>query len=201
MLDIENYPKDFKECVEFHGHVCPGLAIGYAAVKAGQKIVQMNASEDEEIVTVVENDSCAVDAVQKLLGCTFGKGNLVFRDWGKQVYTFYDRTSGKAVRVALKGEMPLRSTMRSLRQKIDSGIATPEEIEEFKKLRNRSITLLIKSDPSEIFEIREIDTPPPPEAVIVETRACSICGEHAMVSRMVKRGNNMICKQCEIEVS
>ncbi len=201
MLDIENYPKDFKECVEFHGHVCPGLAIGYAAVKAGQKIVQMNASEDEEIVTVVENDSCAVDAVQKLLGCTFGKGNLVFRDWGKQVYTFYDRTSGKAVRVALKGEMPLRSTMRSLRQKIDSGIATPEEIEEFKKLRNRSITLLIKSDPSEIFEITEIDTPPPPEAVIVETRACSICGEHAMVSRMVKRGNNMICKQCEIEVS
>lgn len=201
MLELENYPADFKECIEFHGHVCPGLAIGYAAVKAGKKAMQLKSSEDEEIVTVVENDSCAVDAVQKLLGCTFGKGNLVFRDWGKQVYTFYDRNSGKAVRVALKGETPLRSTMRALRQKIDSGDATPEEIEEFKKMRNRSIDLLINSDPFEIFEIREIDSAAPPEAVIVETRSCSICGEHAMVGRMVKRGNDMICKQCENDIS
>ncbi len=200
MNELENYPDDFKACIEFHGHLCPGLAIGYAAVKAGKKAIQLNSSEDEEIVTIVENDSCAVDAVQKLLGCTFGKGNLVFRDWGKQVYTFFDRTSGKAVRVALKGELPLRSTMRALRQKIDSGQGSQQEIEEFKQMRNRSIHLLINSDPSDIFEIREIDTPAPPEAVIVETRACSICGEHAVLSRMVKRGNDLICKQCGQEI-
>ncbi len=200
MKEPENYPDDFKDCIEFHGHVCPGLAIGYAAVKAGKHVMHLTSSSDEEIVTVVENDSCAVDAIQKLLGCTFGKGNLVFRDWGKQVYTFYDRNSGRAARVALKGEMPLRSTMRAIRQKIDSGNATPQEIEEFKQMRNRSIDMLINSDPNAIFEISEIDSAAPPEAVIVETRACSVCGEHAMVSRMVHRGNDMICKQCEAEI-
>ncbi len=96
--------------------------------------------------------------------------------------------------------MPLRSTMRAIRQKIDSGNATPQEIEEFKQMRNRSIDMLINSDPNAIFEISEIDSAAPPEAVIVETRACSVCGEHAMVSRMVHRGNDMICKQCEAEI-
>lgn len=200
MRDLENYPEDFRQCIEFHGHVCPGLAIGYAAVKAGKNILGLILSEDEEIVTIVENDSCAVDAVQKLLGCTFGKGNLVFRDWGKQVYTFFDRNSGRAVRVALKGEMPFRPTMRAIRQKIDAGTASQAEIEEFKQMRNRAINMLITSDPAQIFNINEIESPPPPEASIVETRACSACGEHTMVSRMVKRGNDLICKQCESEL-
>lgn len=201
MRDLENYPDDFRQCIEFHGHICPGLAIGYAAVKAAKNVLQLTSSEDEEIVAVVENDSCAVDAVQKLLGCTFGKGNLVFRDWGKQVYTFFDRNSGKAVRVALKGEMPFRTGMRGIRQKIDSGNATPEEIQQFKEMRNKSIDLLITSDPVKIFEIKEIDVPAPPEASIVETRACSVCGEHTMLSRMEKRGNDLICKQCESEIN
>ncbi len=201
MRNLENYPDDFRQCIEFHGHICPGLAIGYAAVKAARNVLQLTSSEDEEIVAIVENDSCAVDAVQKLLGCTFGKGNLVFRDWGKQVYTFFDRNSGKAVRVALKGEMPFRSGMKGIRQKIDSGNATQEEIQEFKEMRNRSIDMLITSDPVRIFEIKEIDVPAPPEASIVETRACSVCGEHTMLSRMVKRGNDLICKQCESEIN
>ncbi len=201
MSDLEKYPDDFRQCVDFHGHLCPGLAIGYAAVKAAQNMLQLNSSEDEEIVTIVENDSCAVDAVQKLLGCTFGKGNLVFRDWGKQVYTFFDRNSGKAVRVAMKGETPFRSAMRGIRQKIDAGVATQQEIDEFKEMRNRSIELLIASDPAQIFEITEIDTPAPPEASIVETRACAICGEHTMLTRMVKRGNDLICRQCESAIN
>lgn len=201
MADLGNYPDDFRQCIEFHGHICPGLAIGYAAVKAARNVLGLTSSEDEEIVAIVENDSCAVDAVQKLLGCTFGKGNLIFRDWGKQVYSFFDRNTGKAIRVALKGELPFRSNMRDIRQKIDSGNATPEEIQHFKEMRNRSINLLITSDPVKIFEIREIETPAPPEASIVETRACSVCGEHTMLSRMVKRGNDLICKQCESEIN
>ena len=201
MQKSEAYPQDFKECIEFHGHVCPGLAIGYAAVKAGKNALNLKTSEDEEIVAIVENDSCAVDAVQELLGCTFGKGNLIFRDWGKQVYTFFNRNTGKAVRVALKGETPLRSEMRKLRQKIDSNMATAEEIAEFKQIRNKSINLLINSDPADIFEIKEIDSKAPPEAQIVQTKASSSCGEHAMVSRMDRMGNDLICKQCEGEIS
>jgi hypothetical protein len=55
----------------------------------------------------VENDSCAVDAVQVMTGCTFGKGNLIFRDYGKQAYTFMSRATGKALEPALERSIGL----------------------------------------------------------------------------------------------
>ena len=85
--------------VEFHGHMCPGLAMGVQAATIALREVGPH-SKDEEVVAVVETDMCAVDAVQFLTGCTFGKGNLIHRDWGKNAYTFYRRSDGKALRIA-----------------------------------------------------------------------------------------------------
>jgi formylmethanofuran dehydrogenase subunit E len=79
--------KTFEDIVEFHGHVCPGLALGYRVSMFALKELGERAL-DEELVAIVENNSCAVDAVQVITGCTFGKGNLIFKDYGKQVYTF-----------------------------------------------------------------------------------------------------------------
>ena len=92
---FDDLPDDFREAVRFHGHLCPGLAIGYVAAKVAAQVLGIGTSEDEEIVAVVENNSCAVDAIQVLLGCTFGKGNLIFKDWGKQVFTFMDRRTNR----------------------------------------------------------------------------------------------------------
>ena len=64
VINSDDLPEDFRECVRFHGHICPGLAIGYAAVKAGSRLLGLSAAKDEEILALVENDSCAVDAVQ-----------------------------------------------------------------------------------------------------------------------------------------
>ena len=73
----------------FHGHICPGLAIGVLAAKYlldnGFKY-----SPNEEVVAVVENDNCSVDAIQSLMGCTYGKGNLIHQDYGKLNYNFYN---------------------------------------------------------------------------------------------------------------
>ena len=55
----------------------------------------------------MENDSCAVDAIQVVTGCTFGKGNLIFFDFGKQSYTFASRDSGEAVRVSMKSNFDM----------------------------------------------------------------------------------------------
>jgi len=55
-------------------------------------------------VAIAENSSCSVDAIQELLGCTFGKGNLVFKDYGKQAFTFYSRDQGKALRVYFRSD-------------------------------------------------------------------------------------------------
>ena len=85
----------------FHGHICPGMLIGFKAVEGA--IDQLGLSDealpavDEEIVAVVENDACGVDAVQVLLGCTYGKSNLIARIRGKMAFSFFSRNTGKSV--------------------------------------------------------------------------------------------------------
>ena len=72
-------PPDLQEVVDFHGHLCPGVVIGYRAVLIGLSRLEGHRSEDEELVCVVENDSCSVDAIQHMAGCTFGN---VTDAWG-----------------------------------------------------------------------------------------------------------------------
>lgn len=197
MQGLEHFPEDFAQCARFHGHVCPGLAIGFAAVKAGTKVLGLGSAADEEIVAIVENDSCAVDAVQVLLSCTFGKGNLIFRDWGKQVFTFFDRKSGKAVRVALKGEMPFHAERLALKRKIDAGEATEAEKKKWDELREKTIVELVSPHgAASRFEVKEVSADIPPYASIVTTRECDSCGEATMTSKMVERNGQHLCREC-----
>ena len=186
----------FRSVSDSNGHLCPGLAIGYAAVKAGIERLNPGLSPDEEVVAVVENDSCAVDAVQVLLGCTFGKGNLVFRDWGKQVFTFFDREAGKAVRVSFTGEVPGRERRHALRQKMDAGTATDADREAWETLRVDVTREIISRPWSDLFEVREVSFDPPPEASVVQTVACERCGESVVEHRLIRRGSERICRGC-----
>ena len=76
--------KIWKKCVEFHGHECGGLTIGYKAALYAIELLEIKTedglcvSEDEQIVCISENDACGVDAIQVILGCSVGKGNLLF---------------------------------------------------------------------------------------------------------------------------
>ena len=66
----------WNQCVEFHGHECPGLAIGFRASEIAMERMGLSFSEDEEIVCITENNACGVDAVQWITSCTVGKGNF-----------------------------------------------------------------------------------------------------------------------------
>ena len=92
----------YEEVSVFHGHKCPGLAIGYRVALAARELLRAGRAPDEELVTVAENDSCAIDAIQVILGCTAGKGNLIVRDHGKQVYTIHNRATGDGVRISVQ---------------------------------------------------------------------------------------------------
>jgi len=92
----------WKESISFHGHECKGLAWGYKVAMYALEKLGYDRSQDEELVAIVENDSCAIDAIQFVTGCTFGKGNLIFRDYGKHVYTFYSRNTGRGIRISRK---------------------------------------------------------------------------------------------------
>jgi len=196
MTSSQDFPQDFQECARFHGHVCPGLAIGYSAAKAAVQALGIGRSSDEEVVAVVENDSCAVDAIQVLLGCTFGKGNLIFRDWGKQVFTVFERHSGRSVRVSFTGGLPAWKERHALRQKIAAGDATAEDKQKLDDLTNMVVNELIHGNPERFFQVKEMQTELPPTASIVETGVCDVCGEPAMKTRMVVQGDRSLCKQC-----
>ena len=93
---------DWEKCVAFHGHECGGLTIGYKAALLAIKKLNIKFSEDEEIVCVAENDACGIDAIQVLLGCSVGKGNLLFHMRGKQAFSFYNRSTNESIRLVLK---------------------------------------------------------------------------------------------------
>ena len=76
---------------DFHGHECGGLTIGYKAAQYAIKLLELTFSDDEQVVCNAENDSCSGDAIQVLLGCSMGKGNLLFHITGKQAFSFYNR--------------------------------------------------------------------------------------------------------------
>ena len=68
----------WEKCVDFHGHHCGGLRIGYAAAEYAMKLLSIGFSDNEDVVCISENDACGVDAIQVMLGCSIGKGNLLF---------------------------------------------------------------------------------------------------------------------------
>lgn len=81
---MDNDRKLWEKCVAFHGHECGGLTIGYKAALYAAELLELSFSEDEKVVCISENDACGVDAIQVILGCSVGKGNLLFHIRGKQ---------------------------------------------------------------------------------------------------------------------
>ena len=165
----------YSEVVRFHGHECPGLAIGYRMALAGLEALTSTRSEDEELVAIVENDSCGVDALQCLTGCTFGKGNLVFRDYGKQVYTIYSRNSGKGVRVRFNGD------------------GLPDEIRNDRKTYAEWI---LSSPAHNLLELKPVDIEEPRPAKIRNSLSCDACGESVMETRIRDLGGKCVCIPC-----
>ena len=131
---------DFQRCVDFHGHICPGLVVGYRAARAGLDWLKERRAAGEELVALVETDACGADAVQVLTGCTFGKGNFFFKDYGKQTFILAARKSNRGVRIALKpGALEIPERHRILMDKLRKDGASEEERKEFHELHLQKI--------------------------------------------------------------
>ena len=188
---------DFKRCADFHGHICPGMAIGYRAALSGMDRLQKDRAVDEELISIVENNACGTDAVQVLTGCTFGKGNFVFKDYGKSVYTFLERSAGKGVRVALRpGAIEQSEEQRILMGKIRKGTAREEEKRRFEELHFEKTCEILEKPEEELFSIRETDMALPPKAKIESSRICDQCGEQTMASRLMDHDGRKVCGDC-----
>lgn len=185
-----------KATTDFHGHWCPGLAIGIRA--AEWALNEMGKSPDEEIVAVVETDMCGVDAIQYLTGCTFGKGNLIHKDYGKNAFTFYRRRDGKAARLVLRPTVygDTGPVLGKLHHKMQTQGLTEEEEKTWREARASVSKRIMESDLEEVFELKEPESPVPKKARIFASLTCGSCGEPVMETRTRRFNEQILCIPC-----
>lgn len=192
--------EDFRRCADFHGHICPGLSVGYRAARAGLDWLHSLRASDEELVAEVETDACGVDAVQVLTGCTFGKGNLVFKDRGKQAFTLFDRGSGRGVRAVMRaGAFAPDSRQGELFDKMRQNMATTEEQREFWELQRDKSREVLEKPLEDLFSLEWVTRSMPDKAEIESSEPCAGCGELTMASKMRQIGDSQYCRDCAAE--
>lgn len=161
----------WEKAAAFHGHKCGGLAIGWAASLLAMELLGISEpSPDEEIVCISENDACGIDAIQSILGCTAGKGNLLFRLCGKQAFSFFNRQNGESFRLVLKELPPMA--------------------------RGEKMSLMLAAEPKEFFIVKKPAFGLPEEASIFNTAKCSACGETTAEPWLRVRESAILCLDC-----
>ncbi len=160
-----------EKTIEFHGHSCPGLTIGIRASELAIK--KLDIQNVKTPVCVTETDMCGVDAIQFLTGCSFGKGNLIHRDFGKSAFTFFDRDTQKGFRAVFKNNFA--------RDESD---------------KNQRINQLLKASLTDLFTTEEIHTPPVRPARILKSIPCDGCSEMTMESRIRIFDGKHLCIPC-----
>jgi len=189
--------EDWQRCIAFHGHICPGIAIGYRAAQAGLAVLREKKAADEELVTILETDACGVDAIQVLTGCTFGKGNFIYKDYGKQAFTFFSRNSGKGVRVVMKpGVLGADDRHQALIDKIREGRADERDRREFEKLHVQRTREVLGKPLEALFSIRDVEVPIPEKARMMPSEVCERCGEPVMASKLSEIDGRRVCRGC-----
>ncbi len=182
----KDMPLDLEECIDFHGHLCPGIIIGYRAAKTAMEKMKFKKARDEEVVCISMTDGCAVDAIQYLTRCTLGKGNLILQDYGKMVFLFLKRkkgSSGTGVRISLQSTSRWNKMRRS------------------KHTSKEKVALdLLKIEEDKLFRIEKLkDYPIPKRARIFPSQKCESCGELTMEPRLMVSEGKLLCPECAPE--
>jgi formylmethanofuran dehydrogenase subunit E len=188
---------DFSKCVEFHGHTCPGLAIGFQAARTLMERLEVQKAPDEELVAIVETDACGADAIQVMTGCTFGKGSFLFKNYGKHAFSLMDRRKRKGVRVCLRSDaFKIDPESLSLSEKVQKDEASAKEIERYRRLRQGRVQKILDMDAKSLFKIEEITPEIPDKARVMKLGICDFCGESAAIDFLREIVGKRICIPC-----
>ena len=163
--------RTWQDCVAFHGHECGGLTIGYKASLYAIALLNLEFSDDEQVVCVTENDACGVDAIQVMLGCSIGKGNLLFHMRGKQAYSFYNRKTGASVRLVLKPR--------------PEGMTKAESFAYYQACK-----------PEDMFEVKNTTIRLPEKARLFDSYTCDCCGEVTGANWIRLADGKKLCLDC-----
>jgi len=181
---LDEYLRDAEQA---HGHLCAGQILGVRLAMLGLEklgIDDPHGKDRKRLVTFVEIDRCATDAVGVVTGCRLGKRALKFRDWGKMAATFVDVTSGKAVRVVAKESA--KALARQMHPEIEN------------KNQQQMLAYREMSD-DDLFSTQWVKVELPPEefpGYKGERIVCSECGEGINFRREVSRDAKVLCRAC-----
>jgi formylmethanofuran dehydrogenase subunit E len=170
-----------------HGHICAGQVLGVRMAMLGIAklgIEDPRGKDRKRLVTFVEIDRCATDAVAIVTGCRLGKRALKFRDWGKVAATFVDLATGKAVRISAK------ESSKHLARDVHPELAD--------KNRQQMLAYRAMSD-SDLFDLQWVKVEIGPEDMPGykgERIVCEQCGEGINFRREVRQEGRILCRSC-----
>jgi formylmethanofuran dehydrogenase subunit E len=170
-----------------HGHLCAGQVLGVRLAMLGLKKLGIQdplGKDRKRLVTYVEIDRCATDAVAVVTGCRLGKRALKFRDWGKVAATFVDLQNDRAVRIAAK------ESSKALARQMHPEIAN-KNLQQMAAYREMS--------DEDLFDVQWVRVAVGPEELPGykgERIVCAECGEGINFRREVVRDGRTLCKAC-----
>ena len=181
---LDEYLHDAEQA---HGHLCAGQILGVRMAMLGLArlgIEDPRGKDRKRLVTFVEIDRCATDAIAVVTGCRLGKRALKFRDWGKMAATFVDLQTGKAVRVAA------RESSKNRAREMHPEIADKNQ---------QQMLAYREMGDEELFATQWVKVAVPPEefpGYRGERVACEACGEGINFRREVRRESKVLCRAC-----
>ncbi|OLE10944.1 MAG: formylmethanofuran dehydrogenase [Acidobacteria bacterium] len=184
MKSFDEYLRDAELA---HGHLCAGQVLGVRLAMLGLKnlgIDDPHGRDRKRLVTFVEIDRCATDAVAVVTGCRLGKRALKFRDWGKMAATFVDVSTGKAIRVAAKESS--KALARQMHPEIEN--KNGQQMAAYREMSD-----------DDLFATQWVKVDLPPEefpGYKGERIVCEFCGEGINFRREVRRDGKVLCRSC-----
>ena len=148
------------------------------------EIDEPRGKDRKRLVTFVEIDRCATDAVGVVTGCRLGKRALKFRDWGKMAATFVDVSTGKAIRIAAKESS--KQLAREMHPELES------------KNQQQMLAYREMTD-DDLFTTQWVKVNLPPEefpGFKGPRIVCDLCGEGINFGREVQREGKTLCRSC-----
>ena len=184
MKDLDELLRDAERA---HGHLCAGQVLGVRLAMLGLELLGIDdpyGKDRKRLVTFVEIDRCATDAVAIVTGCRLGKRALKFRDWGKVAATFVDLASGRAVRIAARESS--KALARQMHPELES--------------KNQQQMLAYREMPTEdLFDVQWVKVTLPPEefpGYQGQRIVCEVCGEGINFRREVQCDGKILCRSC-----
>lgn len=184
MKNLDEYLLDAERA---HGHLCAGQVLGVRMAMLGLSMLGIedpHKKDRKRLVTFVEIDRCATDAVAVVTGCRLGKRALKFRDWGKVAATFVDVANGKAVRIAAKESS--KALAREMHPEIED--KNSQQMLAYREISNE-----------DLFTMQWVKVDLPPEefpGYKGERIVCEACGEGINFRREVRRNDKVLCRSC-----